>query len=224
MNKNIITNDELNQFRHISLKNKIDSMQLYLIGKNGYKFNMQDVGYKVFSDPNYSYTVSLIHRCYNFSGQNSGKYRDGCKFEQRYGYRVSRKDIEAFIKKYPNGTFNSNITFEDFLITRINNNSYSVNTSSHLEEDFLTKRTNNNSYAKLQRQLNSNHQKQDNYTSSNSEDEFDPQQLKWFALLTFLTGATALIFMFIKGTLFDNWIISILIFLCTYGSLSLLKK
>lgn len=120
VNRNTITSDELVQFKNLSVKKKIDNMELYLIGSNGYKYNMQEVGERVFGDENYSYTVSLIHRCYNFAGQNGGKYRNGCKFEQTYGYRVSRKDIEAFIKKYPNGTFDNGVTFEDFLRTRVN--------------------------------------------------------------------------------------------------------
>ncbi len=126
MANNVITEDERNQFRSIAFKKKADSMELYLIGRNGYKYNMQEVGEAVFGDANYSFTVSLIHRCYNFSGQNGGKYRNGCKFEQKYGYRVTRSDIEAFLKKYPNGTFNNGVTFEDFLLTRLKSAQNSV--------------------------------------------------------------------------------------------------
>lgn len=125
-NGNMITSDELAQFKSLAVKKKVDSMELYLIGANGYKYNMQEVGARVFGDENYSYTVSLIHRCYNFAGQNGGKYRNGCKFEQTYGYRVTRKDIEAFVKKYPNGTFSNGVTFEDFLRTRVNSSQKST--------------------------------------------------------------------------------------------------
>lgn len=115
---NIITEEESAQFRSLSVKKKVDSMELYLIGANGRRYNMQEVGAAVFGDANYSYTVSLIHRCYNFSGKNSGLYRDGCRFEQTYGYKVTRRDIEAFVQRYPNGTFRNGVTFEDFLRTR----------------------------------------------------------------------------------------------------------
>ena len=116
---NDISNDEFAQFKSINRNLKIEAMEMYLIGNNGYKYNMQEVGKALFGDENYSFTVSLITRCYNFAGQNGGKYRNGCKFEKTYGYRVSREDIEAFVRKYPNGTFGNGVTFEDFLIARV---------------------------------------------------------------------------------------------------------
>lgn len=115
---NVITGDEYNQFRSIPHAKKLRAMSLYLIGKDNVSFNMQDVGDMVFGDVNYSFTVSLIMRCYNFKDRNSRRYRPGCKFEQETGYRVTDADIDAFLKKYPNGTFQTNYTFEDFLRER----------------------------------------------------------------------------------------------------------
>ena len=120
MVSNTITQEEFSQFKSLSRKKKVDSMEAYLIGVSGRRYNMQEVGAMVFGDENYSFTVSLIHRCYNFSGQNGGRYRNGCRFEQTYGYRVTRKDIEAFVKQYPNGTFSNGVTFDEFLTARAN--------------------------------------------------------------------------------------------------------
>lgn len=114
-----ITPDEMNTFRSIPFQKKLQSMETYLIGGPRGKYNMADVAEQVFHDRNYSFTVSLIHRCYNFSGQNGGRYKPGCRFEQAHGYRVTRDDIEAFLRQYPNGTFGSGITFEQFLLTRV---------------------------------------------------------------------------------------------------------
>lgn len=123
MSSKEISEAEWSQFNSIPKKRKIDCMEAYLIGKDGKVYrSMQAVGDAIVGDENYSYTVSLIHRCYNFSQQNGGRYRNGCKFEQTYGYRVTRQDIEAFVNKYPHGTFNQGITFEDFLKTRLHSN------------------------------------------------------------------------------------------------------
>ena len=113
---NIISPDELKTFKSLGQKKIVDCMELYLI--EGY--NMSQVGNLVFGKENYSYTVSLIHRIYGFSDRNSGLYRNGCSFERNYSYRVTRQDIEAFVKKYPEGTYSKGIRLEDFLITRAN--------------------------------------------------------------------------------------------------------
>ena len=108
MVNNTISQDEFNVFMGISNETKVKVMELYLI--EGYTMN--DVGYEVFGKDDRSFTVSLIHRCYNFSGRNGGKYRKGCKFQLEHNYIVSRNDIEEFIKIYPRGTFGNGITFD----------------------------------------------------------------------------------------------------------------
>lgn len=98
-------------------------MDLYLLGRNGHFYNMEEVGEICFGDGNESQTVSLIHRA---NGINCGKgntkkglYRPGCKFEQTYGYRVTRRDIEDFIRQYEStGSAYQGVTFEDWLIER----------------------------------------------------------------------------------------------------------
>ena len=52
-------------------------MEAYLIGINGHKYKMKEVGARVFGDENYSFTVSLIHRCYNFRGKMAGNIAMG---------------------------------------------------------------------------------------------------------------------------------------------------
>lgn len=118
--------DEFNSFQRIPYKTRIDCMTLYLIGDNGRTFNMQDIGEMVFGDKNASFTVSLIHRMYNFEGKNGGKYKNGCKFEKTYGYRITRQDIERFVYAYPNGCKDSSVTFEQFLISNLNQRNNNV--------------------------------------------------------------------------------------------------
>ena len=114
---NVLSPEEMNTFRSLTLQRKADSMELYLIGgRNGAVYNMQEVGLQVFGSENYSYTVSLIHRAYCFSGQNKGRYKPGCAFERKYGHQVTRADIEAFLRRYPQGSFREEVTFEDFLL------------------------------------------------------------------------------------------------------------
>lgn len=211
MASNIITSDELNQFKSLAVKKKVDSMELYLIGVNGYKYNMQEVGARVFGDENYSYTVSLIHRCYNFAGQNGGKYRNGCKFEQTYGYRVTRNDIEAFVKKYPNGTFNNGVTFEDFLRTRVNS----------------AQKTNTQKSAPKRRQTSPRQKQQvqrmpqQQYTYQNTGYSNDPmmdKKFKGIMIAVGSVGAGILLIMLLSGNLFRHWIIALIILFFTIGA------
>lgn len=211
---NMITSDELNQFKSLAVKKKVDSMELYLIGENGHKYNMQEVGTRIFGNENYSYTVSLIHRCYNFAGQNSGKYSNGCKFEHTYGYRVTRKDIEAFVKKNPNGTFNNGITFEGFLRTKVNNSQKSTSSKSAQNQSQSTPRQN--------RQVQIMPEQQYNYQSSGySNDSKMDKKLKGFMITVGSVGAGIILIMLLSGNLFRHWIISLIILFitfCAFGS------
>ena len=205
---NMITSDEMNQFRSLSAKKKVDSMELYLIGKNGYRYNMQEVGDRIFGDANYSYTVSLIHRCYNFAGQNGGRYRNGCKFEQNYGYRVTRDDIEAFVKQYPNGTYNNGVTFEDFLKTRIG------------RARNITQSNNSN----FQNQLFQSQKPQQYKNAGNSDDVLNDKQFRGMLVFVGSLGAGILLIMLLSGNLFSNWIVSLVIFFITVGAFGGLKE
>lgn len=204
MTGNMITSEEFAQFKSLAFKKKVDSMAYYLIGENGYRYNMQEVGKRVFGDQNYSYTVSLIHRCYNFSGQNGGKYRNGCNFEQAYGYRVTKKDIEAFVKKYPNGTFNNGVTFEDFLRTRVN------------------------SAQRVSPQMQSAprpNQQQYNYQDPGyNNDPMATLKLKALMAVFGCIGAVILIIMLLSGNLFRHWIISLIILFFTIGAFASIKE
>ena len=214
---NIITSDELAQFKSLAVKKKVDSMELYLIGANGYKYNMQEVGARVFGDENYSYTVSLIHRCYNFAGQNGGKYRNGCKFEQTYGYRVTRKDIEAFVKKYPNGAFNNGITFEDFLRTRVNSSQKSTSTKPAQNQRQSAPRQN--------RQVQRMPQQQYNYQNSGySNDPMMDKKFRGIMIAVGSVGAGILLIMLLSGNLFRHWIIALIILFITLGAFGSTKE
>ncbi|MCI8659021.1 MAG: hypothetical protein HFG54_02065 [Lachnospiraceae bacterium] len=215
MANGMISNDELNQFRSISMKKKIDSMELYLIGSGIFKYNMQEVGARIFGDENYSFTVSLIHRCYNFSGQNGGKYKNGCKFEQSTGYRVTRKDIEAFVKKYPNGTFHNGVTFEDFLRTRINARNSTAKESAGPRTQSKTTQGN-----RAASQCDVNPYKFEN----DSGDQMTTEKLKMYMIGFGSIGVLILIVLFFTGGLFRHWLISLIVLLMTIGAFSSVKQ
>lgn len=218
MANSMISSDEFNQFKSISAKKKIDSMELYLIGSNGYTYNMKEVGARVFGDENYSYTVSLIHRCHNFAGQNGGKYRNGCKFEQSTGYRVTRKDIEAFVKKYPNGTFNNGVTFEDFLRTRITAGNSTAKASAGLRSQSRTTRS-----KQVTSQHNAN-QYNTQYSGNYSGDEMPPEKLKMLMIGFGSIGVLILMVLFFTGGLFKHWLISLIVLFFTIGAFSSVKQ
>lgn len=121
MNNDLIKTDEMRRFKSLSVKQVCDSMGLYLIGTSVGTYNMKDVERMVFGAENLGYTVSLIHRVYNFAGKNRGRYKKGCAFEKKYGYQVTTADTIAFVQTYPDGCAGTSITFEQFLTSRVNN-------------------------------------------------------------------------------------------------------
>jgi hypothetical protein len=211
---NIITDDELNQFRSLPVQKIVDSMEAYLIGINGHKYKMKEVGARVFGDENYSFTVSLIHRCYNFSGQNGGKYSNGCKFEKNYGYRVTRQDIEAFVKKYPMGTYSLGITFEDFLLTRVKS-AKAQGTKPQAPKPQTIHRTNPSQY-----------REPDNsyiYGDNQGDDAKAPIVMLGIGCV----GVLVLLILLFTGNLFEHWVISLVVLFLTIGgfsSFSILKE
>ena len=52
MAQNTISAEEFAQFKSISMQRRVDCMELYLIGKNGYRYSMQDVGAEIYGDVN----------------------------------------------------------------------------------------------------------------------------------------------------------------------------
>lgn len=212
MANNYITNDELKQFRSLSKKKIVDSMEAYLIGVNGQKYNMQEVGAMVFGSENYSFTVSLIHRCYNFSGQNGAKYRRGCKFEQTYGYTVTRKDIENFVRKYPNGTFAQGIIFDDFLKTRIN---------------LPAAKPQNQNVQRRIPPVQQAYTPQYNPTNDRYIDKENNQPnnatLRLMVIVQGSIGVLILLILLVTGGLFRHWIISLIMLFFSLGSFSMLN-
>ncbi|AGC68854.1 hypothetical protein Cst_c18770 [Thermoclostridium stercorarium subsp. stercorarium DSM 8532] len=204
MMNNKITEEEFYQFKKLPVQKKIDSMEAYLIGINGRRYNMEEVGGMVFGEENYSFKVSLIHRCYNFFGQNSGKYAPGCNFERNYGYRVTRKDIEDFVNTYPNGTFDIGITFEDFLKTRI--------------AGAGTQETNSRPFQ------GSNFSQFDipdgNALNSRDNPGYNMQASSLFIGIGFI-GVLVLLILLFTGNLFKHWFISLFILLMTIGAFNL---
>ena len=249
MINNIISQDEFNVFKGISTENKVRSMELYLI--EGY--NMKEVGCKVFGKDDRSFSVSLIHRCYNFSGKNSGKYRKGCEFQRYYNYQVSRKDIKEFIYKYPTGTFYNGITFEDFLIDKVKQfgtREYNVTVQNDYV-DSITKNLSNNrnvrGYSRQQLEedysdsLDWNYTKQSsssgysnnrvgNYLNSRESGNYskDIKNNKRSRNPNILFIAIIIFLMFItmitSGTIFTYWGHGLILFIATVGTFTLWWK
>jgi len=200
---NVITEDEFYQFSKLPLQKKIKSMEAYLIGVNGRKFNMKQVGAMVFGDENFSFTVSLIHRCYNFSNQNSGRYAPGCKFEKTYGYRVTVDDIEAFVRTYPNGTFNTGITFEDFLKTRLINAAQGQNQPAP------------------QWTAPSQYNVPEPGTNIAGNRDFGGQAPPKPFFIIGCIGILVLVILLLTGNLFRNWLFSLIVLIITIGAFRL---
>lgn len=67
--------------------------------------------------------VSQITRGYQFEGNNQGIFSKKSGFFKKYGYEVTRKDIEDFVRTYPR--YEDYGDLEAFLIDRIQFGSYS---------------------------------------------------------------------------------------------------
>ena len=205
----VISENEFNTFCSLDFKTRANCMEAYLIGLNNRMYNMEEVGSLLFNNKNYSFTISLLLRCYNFSGKNGGNYKNGCSFEKKYGYRVSRQDIEALLSTYPDGIFNTNITFEQFLISRVNN-AININQPQ--------------SYNQVQNQnidmLNNNFFQQNNSKNTNNSTFSADDGLG----IVFGIGAALafiiLVIMLFTGNIFHHWIISLICLFIIVASFS----
>lgn len=98
---------ERDQFHSINFETKVDFIEAYLLGKHRGsevgKLTMDETAEKYGSGSHSAQTVSLVHRLSGFGGQNACLYGKGCKFERLHQYKVSRGDVEAFLREYPHG-------------------------------------------------------------------------------------------------------------------------
>ncbi len=115
-------------------------MYLYLVETG---FDQKEAQMEVYKHFDYNY-ASIIMQCYNFSGRNGRKF-SGTKL----GGVVTKEDIMAFVKAYPNGISDSSkpgsgIEMEDFLRERIaKRNAKSKNT---IQTSPFAQNTYNNSF------------------------------------------------------------------------------
>lgn len=130
------TDADWNSFNSVTLtsEKKIEALCRFLLGTNE---SMGDIESSMFGNKG-SFTVSMIHRCYNIKTQfygHQGRYAPSSKFCREYG-EVLPKDIEEFVYKYPNGIIHTNqvgtgIELEEFLKERIaKRNPYANNTDT----------------------------------------------------------------------------------------------
>jgi len=93
---NIISESEQQQFKSFAPALKASVMEAYLIRG----LTMKEVA-QLYFNSEYSFAVSLIHRCYNFSDRNSGRYGPNSYFVKKYKYKVTREDIENSLINIP---------------------------------------------------------------------------------------------------------------------------
>ena len=134
---------------------------------------------------------------------------NGCKFEQTYGYRVTRKDIEAFVKNYPNGTFNNGVTFEDFLRARVN----SVQKSA---QKVMPKQP--KSVPRQKQQIQRVPQQYNYQNNSSFNDPNMDRKIRGLMITLRSVGAGILLIMLLSGNLFKHWIIALIILFFTIGA------
>jgi hypothetical protein len=110
---------EWKTFDSKSFQERAEVMYLYLV--EGHNMEVTADIYYRNNNPQYSKHVSLITRCYNFSGRNKGVFSGN-----RFGDLVTKDDILAFVKEYPDGIESessikpgSGIEMEAFLKNRI---------------------------------------------------------------------------------------------------------
>ena len=87
---------EWKTFDSKSFQERAEVMYLYLV--EGHNMEVTADIYYRNNNPQYSKHVSLITRCYNFSGRNKGVFSGN-----RFGDLVTKDDILAFVKEYPDG-------------------------------------------------------------------------------------------------------------------------
>lgn len=121
---NVLSMDELQQLRSSREDFRARVMAMYLIGDGNRRYNMQEVAEMFWHDENRKFTVSLFTRAYGFSGQNSGRYGAGSRFAREHGFAATYDDVYAFVCQYPQGTYDLDISFDDFLVRRHQQRTY----------------------------------------------------------------------------------------------------
>lgn len=121
---NVLSMEELQQLRSFKEDFRARVMAMYLIGDGNRRYNMQEVAEMFWHDENRKFTVSLFTRAYGFSGQNSGRYGAGSRFAREHGFAATYDDVYAFVCQYPQGTYDLDISFDDFLVRRHQQRTY----------------------------------------------------------------------------------------------------
>lgn len=91
-----LTENEIQYFNNTSITRKVDVLYYYLVEGKG---NMVKIASILGIDD--SRQVSQITRGYQFEGKNRGIFSKKSRFFKEYGYEVTRKDIEDFVRTYP---------------------------------------------------------------------------------------------------------------------------
>lgn len=112
----MLNKDERDALAKISHAEICRVLSLYLIGDGHNIYNMDEVAYRCYGNSTQGRRVSMICRGYNFHGRNNkGKYRPGNALCRRLGRDITPNDIAAFVRKYPYGISDPEITFDSWL-------------------------------------------------------------------------------------------------------------
>ena len=121
---NVLSMEELQQLRSFKEDFRARVMAMYLIGDGSRRYSMQEVAARFWGDENRGFTVSLFTRAYGFSNRNSGRYGAGSRFAREHGFTATYDDVYAFVCQYPQGTYDLDISFDDFLVRRHQQRTY----------------------------------------------------------------------------------------------------
>lgn len=143
-------------FNTINRNQKVQALYNYLyVGQN-----MQEVAKYVFNDSSShaSQRVSVITRCYGFSNRNSGIFR---KYDD-----LEMSDIEAFVKKYPNGC-ESDMVMRDFIEKRMAEKKRKKNNNSSMQNSV---QNNTGFWEQLPQRIDSQQNTYSNSSTNSSND------------------------------------------------------
>lgn len=116
---NNVTENDWQNLKSYSNKQKAILIYTYLVGQDGVIYNLQEVA-NAYLNTDDGRQVSSVCRCYNIGENehrhNAGIYSKNSQFVKKYG-EIELSDIEEFVSKYPNGCY-PNVIIENFLIEK----------------------------------------------------------------------------------------------------------
>lgn len=116
--------NDWNFFYSVSFEDKVTVLYHYLCEKG---YTMDKINEEFFPNKTVSHNISCITRCYGFEGHNSGIFRN---------IGATREDVEAFVKKYPQGCDydGKGTIMKNFLLQRVQQRNNPFNSQSYQQK------------------------------------------------------------------------------------------